>query len=278
MASFEYDEIGYWSEVKLDIIKKYATAYSAIIHPNHRFRKHLYIDAFAGSGLHVSRRTHKFVPGSPLNALEIKPAFTEYHLIDLDRDKVASLRRKVGARPDVFLYNEDANTVLMDKIFPRCLYEDFNRGLCVLDPYGLSVDWSVVQRAGEMKSIEIFYNLMIMDANRNVLWRNPERVSPDQAERMDKVWGSHSWREEAYLKRTNLWGEESDAKATNDHLATAFRQHLINDAGFGFVPKPLPMRNAQGATIYYLFFASPNKTGARIVQEIFDTYKTRGIV
>ena len=27
----KYDEIGYWSEVKLDIIRKYASAYSTIM-------------------------------------------------------------------------------------------------------------------------------------------------------------------------------------------------------------------------------------------------------
>ena len=36
------------------------------------------------------------------------------------------------------------------------------------------------------------------------------------------------------------------------------------------------MRNSKGAVVYYLYFASPNDTGARIVGEIFDTYRTRG--
>ena len=34
---------------------------------------HVYIDAFAGSGQHVSRATGEFVPGSPLNALAVEP-------------------------------------------------------------------------------------------------------------------------------------------------------------------------------------------------------------
>ena len=31
-----------------------------------------------------------------------------------------------------------------------------------------------------------------------------------------------------------------------------------------------------GAVVYYLYFASQNKTGARIVKDIFDTYGARG--
>ena len=29
--SFEFDQVGYWSEIKLDIIKEYAVAYSKIL-------------------------------------------------------------------------------------------------------------------------------------------------------------------------------------------------------------------------------------------------------
>ena len=58
-----------------------------------------------------------------------------------------------------------------------------------------------------MRSVEIFYNFMIMDANMNVLWHNPDRVSPDQSSRMDKAWGDHSWRDAAYTKVPGLFGD-----------------------------------------------------------------------
>jgi three-Cys-motif partner protein len=65
MNSFAYDEIGYWSEVKLEIIGKYASAYSKILNAQATIRKHIYIDGFAGAGKHVSKRTGEFVLGSP---------------------------------------------------------------------------------------------------------------------------------------------------------------------------------------------------------------------
>ena len=46
-------------------------------------------------------------------------------------------------------------------------------------------------------------------------------------------------------------------------------------AGFAYVPSPIPMRNSNGAVIYYLYFALPNKTGAKIVEEIFVKYRDR---
>lgn len=73
-----------------------------------------------------------------------------------------------------------------------------------------------------------------------------------------------------------LFGEIEE-KAANEAIAEAFRIRLKKVAGFEYVPNPLPMRNNKGAIVYYLFFASPNKTGAHIVEYIFEKYRKRGI-
>jgi hypothetical protein len=46
-------------------------------------------------------------------------------------------------------------------------------------------------------------------------------------------------------------------------------------AGFEEVPEPIPMRNSKNATVYYLFFASHNKTGAKIARHLLERYATR---
>lgn len=79
----QFDEIGNWTEVKLDIVREYAAAYSRILSAQRKPPlRHVYVDAFAGAGVHISRQTGRFVPGSPLNALEIDPPFCEFHLIE----------------------------------------------------------------------------------------------------------------------------------------------------------------------------------------------------
>jgi three-Cys-motif partner protein len=77
----------------------------------------------------------------------------------------------------------------LDEIFPTVRFEDYRRALCILDPYKLNPDWTVVVKAGEMKSAEIFLNFMVMDMNMNVLWKNPSGVAPAQIERMNRFWG-----------------------------------------------------------------------------------------
>ena len=269
-----YDEIGCWSEIKLDIVREYATAYSTIMSAQKPIRRHVYIDAFAGFGMHLSKTTRQFVAGSPLNALLVQPPFSEFHFIDLNEIRVAALEEIAGNRVDVTVHHGDCNQVLIDEVFPRCNFGDFARGLCLLDPYSLNVDWKVLATAGAMKTIEIFYNFMIMDANMNVLWKNPNDVRPDQIARMERVWGDASWREAAYRKERGLFGDIEE-KASNDQVVRAFQTRLREVAGFEYVPDPLPMRNTTGAVVYYLFFASPNKTGGKIVTQIFDKYRSR---
>jgi three-Cys-motif partner protein len=141
-----------------------------------------------------------------------------------------------------------------------------------LDPYALNPNWEVVETAGKMRSIEIFLNFMIMDANMNALKRNPDSVSTEQSARMSKFWGDDSWRKCAYRTEQGLFGpiEEKD---TNEAVVEAYRLRLKDIAGFKYVPKPLPMRNTRGAVVYYLLFASQNPTGNKIAEHIFQKYR-----
>jgi len=274
----KFDEIGYWSEIKLDIIREYASAYSKILSGQKSPELyHIYIDAFAGAGIHVSKTTGGFVPGSPVNALSVYPQFKEYHFIDLDELKIDSLENVTETREDVFTYHGDCNTVLQEKVFQRVRYEDYRRALCILDPYGLHLNWEVIYEAGHMRSVDIFLNFPVAAINRNVLWKNPDGVSRRQIERMNIFWGDASWRNIAYSEspQLQLFGERSEEKVSNEDVAEAFRTRLRNVAGFKNVPKPIAMRNTRNAVVYYLFFASQKQFAGNIVEDIFRKYSTR---
>ncbi|MBI4064317.1 MAG: three-Cys-motif partner protein TcmP [Elusimicrobia bacterium] len=270
----KFDEIGEWSEIKLEIIKEYACAYSTIMAAQKKkpFLKNLtcaYIDAFAGAGKHLSRTTGQYVKGSPANALNIHPPLDDYFFIDLDAQKASALKELSKDRSNVRVYEGDCNKLLLTEIFPKVKWDDFRRGLCLLDPYGLHLNWEVIRQAGRMKSIEIFLNFPVADMNRNVFWRNPQGVASDDMARMNSYWGDESWRSVVYDK--DLFG--GDIKSSdNPAIADAFRERLKKVASFSYVPQPIPMKNGQGAVVYYLFFASQNSTGGKIVKQIFEKY------
>jgi three-Cys-motif partner protein len=94
---------------------------------------------------------------------------------------------------------------------------------------------------------------------------------------MDRAWGDRSWRQAAYTTQPGFFGEIEE-KAGNRAVVEAFRKRLMDVAGFKYVPEPMPMRNLKGSVIYYLFFASPNETGGRIVQDIFNKYRRGGVI
>jgi three-Cys-motif partner protein len=135
----------------------------------------------------------------------------------------------------------------------------------------------VIYAAGHLQTIDLFLNFPIMDVNRNVLWRNPAAVSPEQAARLTAYWGDETWRTEAYRPsaQKGLFDDPLE-KADNAKVAEAFRRRLRDVAGFANVPKPMPMRNKLGAVVYYLYFASQKAVANQIVEDIFQKYRGKG--
>jgi three-Cys-motif partner protein len=131
---FSLDEIGPWSETKLEIIRKYAGAFSDILakQPGMSFS---YIDGFAGAGLHKRKGTGQELAGSPLNVVSINPRFREYHLVELDAKKVAHLRKLFKTETTVHVHQGDCNQLLVSELLPKVQWKEFKRAFCLLDPY-----------------------------------------------------------------------------------------------------------------------------------------------
>ncbi len=272
------DEIGIWSEIKLDIIKEYANVFTTIMKSQEWCKGYVYIDAFAGPGVHISRQTGEFVQGSPLNALEIDNPFTEYHYIDIDKEKAETLKRLTGDRTNINIYQEDCNEVLVKKILPTLQYESKKRALCILDPYGLHLHWETIISAAKLRTTEIFLNFPLMDMNRNVLHKDLLSADPDQIERMNKFCGTDEWQEILYeeAKQLSLFGDTDRIKIVNSNIKLGEwfkKERLQKVAGFKFVPEPMLMRNSKGGPLFFLFFASHNETGKNIVSAIFNKYR-----
>jgi three-Cys-motif partner protein len=272
-----YDQAGIWSEVKLAIIKEYAAAYAKILDANRkksiRSLRWLYIDAFAGPGMHLSKTTGDIVDGSPLIALKTTPAFSEYHFIDADAERAEQLRNIVGSRKDVHIYSEDCNKVLIRDVFPRAKYADYRRALCLLDPYNINLKWEVIETAGQMGSIEVFLNFMIMDINRNALRRNRDSAIQSKIDQLTALWGDGSWEDAAFSSAGKLF--EDPEKVSNEQFELAWRERLKKKAGFKFVSEPMPMKTRNNSVIYYLYFASQKPVAAGIVSDIFKKYRSK---
>jgi three-Cys-motif partner protein len=264
------DAIGKWSEDKLRILRKYLAPYSRIMN-RHRF-KYAYIDAFAGSGLHVTKNEKRIVPGSPLEAMMVEPPFDEYYFIEMDKKKSAMLEKQVKDKGNVHIFSGDCNEILIKDVFPQVRYEDYRRAICFLDPYNIGLDWEVLLNAGKMRSIEIILNFSIMDINRNLKRKKPREEDID---RMNRFWGDETWRDYLFQTEPGLFGDIFERIPGNTPITRAFQERLKIKAGFKYVPEPIAMCNTKGAVVYFLFFASQNQAGNKIITDIFKSYQNR---
>ena len=153
-------------------------------------------------------------------------------------------------------------------------YKKFNRALCLLDPYGLHLDWEVMLQAGQSRAVDMFLNFPVMDMNRNAIWKDPDKVPKGGVDRMTKFWGDESWKQVAYAEsRQANFFEPEMVKQDNQQIVTAFRERLKKVAGFDHVAEPLPMKNSTKAVVYYLFLASQKSVAEKIIDDIFSKYR-----
>ncbi|MYE81848.1 MAG: hypothetical protein F4X36_08385 [Gammaproteobacteria bacterium] len=90
----------------------------------------------------------------------------------------------------------------------------------------------------------------------------------NEREKLDAYFGTSEWFDLLYRRRENLFGEDSTEKVrkAGDVLVGWYRDRL-RDA-FGYVSEAREVQNTRGAPLYYLIFAGPNRTGARIANHV----------
>ncbi|MBF0555828.1 MAG: three-Cys-motif partner protein TcmP [Nitrospirae bacterium] len=276
------DKIGVWSVIKHEIISEYLSAYCRILHSKlvtvnkkEWCKGYEYIDAFSGDGLHLDKRSGEVLEGSPLRALKIEPSFTKYHFIDLDSKKIDDLKKRTRENPSIRLYKGDCNKILIDEIFPDLTYDSFKRAVCILDPYGLHLNWNMIKKAAEMNTIDVFVNFPVMDINRNIMRAKSSKIKSEDNERMLAFWGDESWKDITFESKTDLFGYEYEEKIGDyKKLADEYRKRLKSVAGFKYVVKPIKMTNKNNGPLYYLYFASQHGVAIDIVRDIFKKYST----
>lgn len=276
------DEVGPWTEVKVQIVREYALLFQKVIQTQPLF-KSVYMDGFAGTGLLVSEIRRDIIDGTASEIMNVQPPFHEYHFIEFDPEKVQVLRRSLGVMDDsdelVRVHRGDCNTILLEKLLPTMKWESFRKGLLFLDPYGLEVDWRVVEAAGRSRCVDLLVNFPIMGMNRSVL-RDPSKEAPtqEQVERMNRFWGDETWRAAAFEQPRDLWGDPMPLrkKQGNEPIVQAYIKRLHEVAGFEYVSKPLAMRNSNNAPVYYLIGASAATQGVKLFNGVFKRWRKKG--
>ena len=293
MTSYKHDgKVGPWAREKLDCLQKYLKAYATILHKQEWCRGYFYVDAFAGSGRSdirdyaksetgeslieldeisnanaIDQEYRDYVDGSPLVALRTEPAFTKCLFIEQNHQRANTLAARCSSEFDSARYTiktGDANQELL--ALCRWHWNGY-RAVAFVDPYAMQVEWSTVNAIARARAIEIIINLPMQTAVHRLLPREGA-ISTQNANRLNRFFGTETWQSEFYSSERTLFGEVIRKNAPSSKLLEFYRRNLLNI--FRYVSDARIVRNTRGSPLYYLMHAGHNKTGQTIINDILN--------
>lgn len=290
---------GNWTHEKLERVRKYLVAYTQIM--KKRRYSYAYIDAFAGTGyisakeniaeeeLQISlpelltSEVKDFVDGSARVALQVEPRFRKYIFIEKSKEKVAQLEKLKCDFPEqaenIEVLHGDANQKLLE-LCQKSWHKE--RAVLFLDPYGMQIPWSTIERVAATNAIDLWYLFPIGVAINRLLKRDGD-ISDSVRARLNDAFGENDWFEIFYRvsQAKDIFGE-SDILVEKTADFEIIKRYFIDRLSTifpGVAQNPLWLTNSKNTPLYLLCFACSNKYAAsiatKIAQEILNPPKKK---
>jgi len=243
---------------KYPLLKKYFNAYTIVV--SCHFQQFFYVDGFAGSGKCIDKNSGQEVDGSPLISLKLRYPFTDYIFVEHNKKRKLILEKIVKKHSDIKakchkdnkrdternvnieVINADINTHI-DKILSKI--PSNTPCFIFLDPEGLELGWSTVEKCSKKEKVELLINFSISGVLRNL--QNP------------------------YAEETlkNFFGKENIKEKMTSKIPIVYLDLYSNllKQYFRWVIKK-PVKTSSGHLLYYLIFATNNKTGYKIMKDV----------
>lgn len=287
-------EVGPWAKDKLERLRKYLAAYTAIMASQSWAEGFVFVDAFAGAGHALVRRPDTaptvdgfdftaleaaddepaedpeltpVLDGSPAVALGVTPSFTRYVFLERDPTRVQRLEALKTEFPGrhITIQQGDSNDYLRDELVRAFRWRTW-RAVVFVDPFGMQVPWTTFERLATTKAIEVFVNFPVNMAIQRLLKRSG-RFTDKERKKLDDYFGDPGWYDLLYLETPTLFGTEVQ-KVTNsgNKLVSWYRDRL--KALFGYSSAAYLVSSTRNRPLYYLVHAGPNETGAKIATSV----------
>lgn len=267
---------GNWTEEKLARLAAYLPAYTKILRRT-PFYTTWYVDGFASGGHRLNPgaarlgglfgeldepETQGFVKGSARKPLETVPEFGQFLFVDLDQNRcleLSELREDyVDKATRIQIENREANEFITE----WCRTTDWrrNRALMFLDPFGLQVEWPLLQAIARTEAIDLWL-LFPLGAGINRLLTKNELPPTTWADKVTACLGTEDWKNEFYTPTTvqTLFGEEEkDIKSADWNRIGAFFLRRLKTIFAGVLETPYTLRNSRNVPLYLLCFCVAN--------------------
>ena len=286
-------EVEQWAKVKLKCLQKYLRTYTTILSKQRKFSNCWYVDAFAGPGtLRVrknrqndrvpaflkelspvsdSKNTEEFnelINGSPRNALEISPPFTDYLFIDNDKKHIRHLNqlKKHYESKSVRIAVEEGDCGQILRNWMSGKRWKNLRGVVFLDPFGMQVEWEIIEKIATTKALEIILNFPVGMAIQRLL-KNSGEFSDSERRKLSNYFGTEEWYEVLYSTQLDLVGEHKQKVEESGEVLLNWYQKRLKSV-FKCVSAPRAIYNTSNKLLYYLIFAGHNETGLKIASDL----------
>ncbi|MGO8871632.1 MAG: three-Cys-motif partner protein TcmP [Acidimicrobiales bacterium] len=266
---------GWWSEVKLQILKQYLEGFTTAV--TGRSSEVICLDLFAGSYENWRRNDVGTFPGSAQLALATKPPFTRLAFFELT-DEAAKLRSDIErAHPGDERWSVlagDCNVTLpiaLRRLEPYRWAPTF----AFLDPRGLQVAWNTVARlaawrADKKTKVEQWI-LLPEPALARVLGLQGAQ-GRRSAQRLDELFGTRDWIAIHQLRREG----SISALEMRAEFVNLLRWRLETVLGYK-TTHALQIINTAGHPVYTMVFATDSEAGDRIMSHVYDSAATSTI-
>lgn len=207
---------GTWTAEKLAALEYYLRGYAQAL-KHQPFELH-YIDAFAGSGSFVPGEGGQAQRGSAMIALDVA-GFQQYHFFELKKEHCRQLEALIPPekRDRVDIRVGDANKEILELLarLPRRA-----RAVMFLDPYGMHVEWTVLQAIRKTRQVDVWYLFPLSGITRQMAKRS-DRVDKSKAAALDRVLGTSDWRNVFYeaSPMQSLFGDHEPDQRSADVTA-----------------------------------------------------------
>jgi len=287
---------GDWTDLKLQVLKKYLSAYSTALKdkptPVRPFTK-LYVDAFAGTGYRSLKEEDghpnellfpelaetsaiELLDGSARIALKAEPSFEQYVFIEKSSARCAELEKLKdefpAIRERIEIRQGEANAQIQALCNGQASFWKSRRAVMFLDPYGMQVDWATVEAIARTKAIDLWL-LFPLGIGTNRLLTRDGRIPEKWRQKLDSFLGTRDWYDKLYLKpehkQGDLFGEtESPVEKVSIDVLGQYFNHRLKSVFAGVSEYPAVLENSKGSPMYLFCFAASNTNGAKVAIRI----------
>ncbi len=266
---------GYWTEVKLQVLKKYLAAFNLA---SRRAGDTVYLDLFAGAVTHNRPDTGHAYAGSSALAMRTTPAFSRLVFWELE-GPAEQLRRDLE---DTFPGDKRYTVVGGDCNDHLDRGLEFVRSLrwaptfAFIDPKGLDVAWQTLERLATWRrdargrKVELWI-LMPEPALSRVLGLQGVR-GQSSASMLTRLYGCDDWVAIHQRRQRNEFTPEQ----TRAEFVNLLRWRLTSVLGYR-TTHPLQLGNVHNQPVYTMVFATDVDAGESIMRDVYSHAKVHEI-